>query len=82
MSWSVAEAKAHLSEIMRRARMGEPQVIGVNDPCVIISQSEYESRGARQDHLGRALLNIGAQAGVDIKLPRRQRGRKVQMPRD
>lgn len=37
-SWTVQDAKAQLSELLRRARAGEPQRIGMTDEaCVVIS---------------------------------------------
>ncbi len=81
MSWSVAEAKAHLSEVLRRARQGEPQIVGAQDPCVVISKKDYEAKFS-PEHLGRALLKIGAGLKADIDLPARGPGRPVQLPED
>jgi prevent-host-death family protein len=71
--WSVASAKAHLSEILRRARAGEPQIIGAQDPCVVISQVEYQKflETKEERHDGLALIRAGAGVGVDIELPSR-----------
>ena len=42
--WTVQDAKAQLSEILRRARAGEPQRIGVtDDACVVVSAKDWES---------------------------------------
>jgi prevent-host-death family protein len=43
-TWTVQEAKTHLSEVLRRARAGEPQRIGVTDACVVISASAWAAR--------------------------------------
>ena len=40
--WSVADAKAKLSEILRLARAGEPQTIGTEDACVVVSAAYFE----------------------------------------
>jgi prevent-host-death family protein len=40
-TWTVQDAKTHLSEVLRRARAGEPQRIGVADACVVISASAW-----------------------------------------
>jgi prevent-host-death family protein len=67
--WSVQEAKARLSEVMRRARAGEPQTIGSRDPVVVVSAEQF--RAARsQKHLGRFLVET-APRGAAIELPPR-----------
>ena len=77
MNWSVADAKARLSEVLRLAREGQPQVIGTQEPCVVITLEEYQ----RQAHPGLALLAIGARlGGVEFDLPPREPGRSVVMP--
>jgi len=79
MNWSVAEAKARLSEVLRLAREGQPQVIGTHDPCVVITLEEYQ-RTKSQAHPGLALLALGARlGGVEFELPPREPGRPVDM---
>jgi len=67
--WSVSEAKAKLSEILRLARAGEPQTIGNDDPCVVISTAQYDHFRQSQD-LGRFLVE-SAPRGVELELPPR-----------
>jgi len=69
--WSIAEAKAKLSEILRRARVGEPQVIGAQDPCVVLSMTAFADlqRKAEKTHLGRWLLDNTPK--VDFEAPER-----------
>lgn len=67
--WSVQEAKARLSEVMRRARGGEPQIIGSRQPVVVISADQLEAVRPRK-HLGRFLVET-APRGAPIKLPPR-----------
>lgn len=67
--WSVQEAKARLSEVMRRARAGEPQIIGTRDPVVVVSAKQYKSAHQRK-HLGRWLIE-SAPRGTPIDLPPR-----------
>lgn len=81
MAWSVSDAKAHLSEILRRARAGEPQVVGSQDPCVVLSLREYEARARPSRPMGRALLDLAAQVEAEIVLPPRG-GRDVATPGD
>jgi prevent-host-death family protein len=71
--WSVQDAKARLSEVMRRARKGEPQYIGTRDPVVMISAKEFEASRPRK-HLGRMLIET-APRGEPIELPPRDLGR-------
>ncbi|MGD9659614.1 MAG: type II toxin-antitoxin system prevent-host-death family antitoxin [Methylocystis sp.] len=80
MNWSVADAKARLSEVLRLARAGKPQVIGAQNPCVVISMEEYE-RTRSKEHLGHALLAIGERVGgVEFEAPQRGPDRPVTMP--
>lgn len=67
--WSVPEAKARLSEVLRKARAGEPQVIGLQNPCVILSMEAY-ARLLPSPPLGRMLVE-SAPLGEAIPLPDR-----------
>jgi prevent-host-death family protein len=67
--WSVAEAKAKLSEVLRRAREGEPQTIGAEAPCVVVSASDFQKYW-RSEHLGRFLVE-SAPRGGEFELPSR-----------
>jgi prevent-host-death family protein len=56
-TWSVQEAKARLSELLRRARAGTPQRIGTaGEPCVLVSEQEWQNAGQPKEHLGRWLV--------------------------
>ena len=67
--WTVLEAKAKLSEVLRLARDGEPQIIGSQNPCVVISAQEFE-RLHQGEHLGQFLVRT-APKGFDLQLPPR-----------
>ena len=70
--WTVQEAKAKLSQVLQRARSGEAQIIGVQDPCVVISMEEFKRMSARETepHLGKWLIdNLGGLG--EIELPSR-----------
>jgi prevent-host-death family protein len=71
--WSIVDAKSQLSEILRRARAGQPQVIGTQKPCVIVSVEDYEANFT--DHDGAWLLKHAAQIGTEINLPPRSTDR-------
>lgn len=71
--WSVQEAKSRLSEVMRRARNGEPQIIGSRDPCIVVSAKQFDQVRPRK-HLGRFLVET-APRGAPLELPPRDAGR-------
>ncbi len=67
-TWTVQDAKAHLSELLRRARAGEPQRIGVRGACVVVSEDAWQ----RRDGSGfGAWLVDAAPPGPDLPLPPR-----------
>jgi hypothetical protein len=69
--WSVADAKSQLSEILRQARSGTPQVIGTQDPCVVVSLHTYATHIAAQGHDGQWLIDAAAGLDTEIALPSR-----------
>lgn len=71
--WSVFEAKAKLSEILRLARAGEPQTIGSEEPCVVMSADQFEQLEQPQ-HLGKFLIET-APRGIELELPPRESDR-------
>lgn len=73
--WTVQDAKAHLSEILRRARAGEPQRIGIADGCVVVSERVWRERSAAG--LGAWLV---ASAPRGEPLPEAERGSRRAIP--
>ena len=71
--WSVSDAKAHLSQVLRLARAGEPQTIGSQSPCVLLPLAEYEKllQGDGRGHDGDWLIRAASKIGADIQLPSR-----------
>lgn len=68
--WTVQDAKAQLSELLRRARGGEPQRIGMTDEaCVVVSAKTWEA--LHPSALGSWLVD-DAPAGEDLELPARR----------
>jgi prevent-host-death family protein len=68
-TWTVQDAKAQLSELLRRARAGEPQRIGLTDEaCMVISAKSWEA--LHPSALGSWLVD-SAPAGNDLELPSR-----------
>ncbi len=76
--WTVQEAKAKLSQVLQQARSGEAQVIGAQNPCVVISLDEYTRLTAREaePHPGKWLVQNLAGLG-EIELPPRGDNRPV-----
>jgi len=69
-TWTVQAAKAQLSEVLRRARAGEPQRIGKTDEaCVVISVKTWE--GLHPSALGAWLVD-SAPPGEDLELASRK----------
>ena len=55
--WTVAEAKAHLSEILRLAEVEGPQTIGTRRPCVVVPADTWYAKAApRKDPLASGSL--------------------------
>ena len=74
--WSVADAKIHLSEVLRRARAGEPQFIGLRESCVVISAALYREKiGTARDDDGQWLLEHAGKLGFDVPVPSRREDR-------
>lgn len=69
-AWSVQAAKAKLSEILRRARAGEPQMIGTEDPCVVVSEKAWRRASKDGDDFGKWLVRM-APRGAPLELPKR-----------
>jgi prevent-host-death family protein len=69
--WSVQEAKAKLSEVLRKAREEGPQLIGTEHPCVVVPLEAWEERSGPREHLGRWLVRT-APHGAALELPARQ----------
>lgn len=67
--WPVQAAKAQISELMRRARAGEPQRIGTSEPCILVSEAQWLAC-ANQESIG-AWLVASAPSGPDLELPSR-----------
>lgn len=69
-TWTVEDAKAQLSELLRRARAGAPQRIGTTEEaCVVISAKAWET--LQSSALGAWLVD-SAPAGEAIELPARR----------
>ncbi len=69
-TWTVAEAKARLPEILRLASEEGPQRIGTNPRYVIVTEEEWLERAEQPVPLGRYLVENLPRIG-DLELPDR-----------
>ena len=69
--WSVAEAKARLSEILRLAREKGPQRIGAKTPYVVLTEEDWLRLKEPQPHMGQWLIEKLRGAG-ELELPDRK----------
>jgi prevent-host-death family protein len=71
--WTVADAKARLSELIESARREGPQTITKNgrSTAVLVSMEEWERKSARSGSLAEFLLNSPLR-GADIDIERSQ----------
>ena len=69
-SWTVRNAKAKLSEVLRKAREEGPQRIGERDTCVVVSEQEWLRLSQPKPHMGRWLIE-NMPIVEDLQLPSR-----------
>ncbi len=75
--WTVAEAKARLSEILRLAEEEGPQRIGAQKPFVVVPERVWKSRDQASIPLGQWLVE-NTPRGTNLEIPgRRESGRKI-----
>lgn len=73
-TWKVVEAKARLSEILRRADEEGPQRIGVRKSFVVVSERLWREKNLVREPLGRWLIeNIPRGPILEIPLERGSR---------
>ncbi len=79
--WTIVDAKAQLSEIVRLAHQGKPQIIGTQKPCVLVTEAYFKDliEKSRQVTIpiGLALIKAGNMVGLDagFELPSRNNDR-------
>ncbi len=80
--WTIAEAKARLSEILRRANTEGPQHIGTRNRYVIVPEEEWLKLRHPRPPLGKWLLD-NMPRGEALELPdRAQSGRAIPFAED
>ncbi len=74
--WTVAEAKARLSQVLRRAEEEGPQRIGTRRRFVVVPEHVWEAREPAPRSLGRWLVE-NMPRGYDLELPARHSAREI-----
>ena len=74
--WTVAEAKARLSHILRCAEEEGPQRIGTRKTFVVVPEHVWQERAEPEVHLGRWLVEHMPR-GYDLELPDRRSERPI-----
>lgn len=75
--WTVAQAKARLSEILRLAEQEGPQRIGTRKTFVVLPAEEWETKVKPRPSLGRWLVE-NTPRGANLPVPsRREKGRPI-----
>ena len=68
--WTVAEAKAKLSEILRLAETEGPQRIGARKSFIVVPESVWQERSPARKPLGQWLIE-NMPRGIELELPDR-----------
>lgn len=74
-TWTVAEAKARLSEILRLSEAEGPQHIGARKSFVVVPAEAWYSKQPQRKPLGQWLIE-NAPCGVNIEIPRDRESRR------
>ncbi|MDE0321674.1 MAG: hypothetical protein OXI97_17510 [Acidimicrobiaceae bacterium] len=74
--WTVAEAKARLSHILRCAEENGPQRIGTRRTFVVVPEHVWQERAEPEVHVGRWLVE-NMPRGYDLELPDRRSSRAI-----
>lgn len=76
-AWTVAEAKARLSEILRLAEAEGPQRIGVRDPFVVVPERLWNEKRPQRKPMGQWLVE-NMPRGIELEIPdRREPAREI-----
>jgi len=76
--WTVAEAKAKLSEILSLAETEGPQRIGVRKSFILVPAELWQAKESPKKHMGQWLVENMPRAG-ELEIPH-DRGSKRKIP--
>lgn len=68
--WTIAAAKARLSEVLRLAEEEGPQRIGKRKRFVVVPEHAWNAKTSRHEHMGQWLVE-NMPRSVELKLPDR-----------
>ena len=74
-TWTVAEAKAKLSEVLRLAEEEGPQRIGLRRPYVVVPERVWQEKSPPEKHLGQWLVE-NVPRGLNWEIPRDRRSNR------
>ena len=74
--WTVAEAKARLSEVLRLAEEEGPQRIGIRKPFVVVPAKVWEEKTRPRKPLGQWLIE-NVPRGTNLEVPDRSSRRPI-----
>ncbi len=74
--WTVAEAKARLSQILRLAEEEGPQRIGVRKAFIVVPAGAWQRKASPRKPLGQWLVE-NMPRGVELETPDRNSNRKI-----
>ena len=75
-TWTVAEAKARLSEILRLAEEEGPQHIGRRNTFVVVPKRLWQQQSPPRKPLGQWLVE-NMPRGIELEVPSRRSNRKI-----
>ena len=75
-TWTVAEAKARLSEILRLAEAEGPQHIGARKSFVVVPAEAWYEKTPPRKPLGQWLIE-NMPRGIELEIPDRSSNRKI-----
>lgn len=81
-TWKLQDAKARFSEVVRKAREGEPQTVTVHgEPAVIITAAQSRGSKANEDLTMAGFVERSKKyRGLGLKIPPRARMRLTYKP--